>query len=239
MTSVPGLTAWAATAGSRRSPSTNRTPGADGSCRSATVTSAPLPSSAVTSRLPIKPDPPVTSTWERWPAPNRLSIRDTSKLCSTWLYRVPPGHVTRSGGKLPGGRLLSRPWPGRYPATRATRGYGDACRAPGTGCRRTATAAVPGQCSRAFPGTVLGARAWGHASGAAGGRPASVTLDRCRLRRVPASPRRATFAAACFGHRGGYHARAVHNYPQQRRRPGWGYAVTRGDPGVMAARRGQ
>ena len=131
MTSVPGLTARAATAGSRRLPSTNRTPGADGSCRSATVTSAPLASSAVTSRRPMKPAPPVTSTREPWSAPNRFSIRDTSKLCSTWLYRFRRAAWPGRAENYQVAGLLSRPWQGRDPDTRAARGYGDACRSSG------------------------------------------------------------------------------------------------------------
>src|SRR5215471_12125066 len=64
MASVPGLTARAATDGSRRSPTTGRTPGSVGSRRSATVTSAPVPSRAFTSRRPMNPAPPVTTTRE-------------------------------------------------------------------------------------------------------------------------------------------------------------------------------
>jgi len=43
------------------------------------------------------------------------------------LYWVSPGRVSWSSRKLPGGRPAEPPWPGRYLATRAARGYGDAC----------------------------------------------------------------------------------------------------------------
>jgi len=67
-------------------------------------------------------------------------------LRSTWLYRVSPGHVTRSSRKLPGGRPAQPPVAGpdtRPPVPRAVTAM--PVMAPGTGCRRTATAAVPGQ----------------------------------------------------------------------------------------------
>src|SRR5215470_3054688 len=216
MTSVPGLTARPATAGSRRSPTTARTPGTDGSCLSATVTSAPLSSSAATSRLPMKPDPPVTSTRERCSSPNGFSH---SRYVEVVFYLVVQGFAGPRDPverKLPGGhRLLRRRWrchPCRassagepvsgHPVPSRPRRSIHALRDLS---RRAAAVSVPGQCSRAS-----GQRPGHTPSGPA--NPCSGCFGPCRLRSVPAGSRRATIADACFGHRGGYRAPAVHNY---------------------------
>src|SRR6266542_7090710 len=69
ITFVPWLTAASTTEGSRRSPTTDRTVPSGNARRSATVTSAPLRTRARTSRRPMNPDPPVTSTRERYSSP--------------------------------------------------------------------------------------------------------------------------------------------------------------------------
>src|SRR5215472_12906405 len=110
MASVPGLTARAATDGSRRSPMTGWTPGSVGSRRSATVTSAPVPSSALTSRRPMNPEPPVTSTREGCSAvissPHPIHDKFVFHPGSTGFQQaVLPGRV-----KLPGTTGLREPW---------------------------------------------------------------------------------------------------------------------------------
>jgi hypothetical protein len=150
------------------------------------------------------------------------------------LYRVPAGHVTRSGRKspvwpacwaAPGGPVSGHPRRARLRRCR---------RAPGTGCRRTATAAVPGQCSR-----VSWARAGAGWPGAAAGRPGLLL------------PSGAADCAACLSASGEPHSRPPVLGIGAGTGPGRyiitpaveahrsGYAVTRGDPGVMAACRGQ
>src|SRR5262249_38318965 len=72
--------------------------------------------------------------------------------------------------------------------------------------------------------------------GAHAKRPRPTLFGRfglCRLRSVPAGSRRATIAGACFGHRGGYRAPAVHNYHVRgsawgrgRRYPRWPWSAS-------------